>query len=231
LKRILAINPNTTEAITKLVTKHLRDAVSRDIEIIPVTGPFGAPYISSEASYAIAGHAALRSLQDASSERLDCVLLACFGDPGLFALREVAEVPVVGLAEASMQEAAERPGSFSIVTGGRRWQPMLERLALELGFAPKLASIRPIRLTGAEMAASPDAAIELLAVEVRAARERDGAGAVILGGAGLAGLGERVAQASGVAVIDSVAAGARRAEALARSGKAHYSRLSPEIES
>ena len=217
--------------MTQLVAKHLRDAVSKDIEIAPVTGTFGAPYISSEASYAIAGHAALRSLQDASSEKFDCVLLACFGDPGLFALREASDVPVVGLAEASMQEAAERAGAFSIVTGGRRWPPMLERLARELGFAPKLASIRPIALTGGQVAEAPDAAIELLAVQARAARERDGAGAVILGGAGLAGLGERVAQASGVAVIDSVAAGARRAEALARSGKAHYSRLSPEIES
>jgi len=229
VKRILTINPNTTEKITQLVAKHLREAVSKDIEIVSATGAFGSPYISSEASYTVAGHAALDCLE--KNKQCDAVLLACFGDPGLFALREASDVPVVGLAEASMQEAAERPGWFSIVTGGRRWQPMLERLARELGFAPKLASIRPIALTGGQVMEAPEAAVGLLAAECRAARERDGAGAVILGGAGLAGLAERVAQASGVAVIDSVAAGARRAEALARSGKAHYSRLSPEIES
>lgn len=215
--------------MTQLVAKHLRAAVSTDIEIVTATGKFGSPYISSEASYAVAGHAALDCLE--KNKQYDSILLACFGDPGLFALREVSEVPVVGMAEASMQEAAERGGSFSIVTGGRRWPPMLERLARELGFAPKLASIRPIEMTGGQVAEAPDAAIGLLAAECRAARERDGAATVILGGAGLAGLGERIAQASGVAVIDSVAAGARRAEALARSASAHYSRLSREIES
>jgi allantoin racemase len=229
VKRILAINPNTTERITRLVAKHLRAAISRDMEILPATGAFGSPYISSEASYAVAGHAALDCYE--KNKQCDAVLLACFGDPGLFALREAAEVPVVGLAEASMQEAAERSGAFSIVTGGRRWPPMLERLARELGFAPKLASVRAIPLTGGQVSEDPDAAIGLLAAECRAAHERDGAAAVILGGAGLAGLGERVAQASGVAVIDGVEAGARRAEALARSGKPHYSRMPKEIES
>lgn len=217
--------------MTQLVAKHLRAAVSADMEIVPATGKFGSPYISSEASFAVAAHAALNCHEDFSTEKFNCILIACFGDPGLHALREVSTVPVIGLAEASMQEAAERGGTFSIVTGGRRWPPMLERLARELGFAARLASIRPIALTGGQVAEAPDAAIGLLAAECRAARERDGAGAVILGGAGLAGLGERVAQASGVAVIDSVEAGARRAEALARSGRAHYSRLSPEIES
>jgi len=227
VKRILAINPNTTQSITDLVAKHLRAMVSKDVEIVPATGAFGAPYISTEAAYAVAGHAALDCLEKDPS--CDAVLLACFGDPGLFALREVSAVPVVGLAEASMQEAAERAGAFSIVTGGRRWPPMLERLARELGFTAKLASIRPITLTGGQVAAAPQAAIGALAAECRAAREADGAAVVILGGAGLAGLAERVARESGVEIIDSVAAGGRVAEALARSGEAHYSRIPPEV--
>jgi len=227
VKRILAINPNTTDRITQLVTTHLRAALSKDIEVVPATGAFGSPYISTEAAYAVAGHAALDCLQ--RNPGCDAVLLACFGDPGLFALREAADVPVVGLAEACMQEAAGRAGSFSIVTGGRRWPAMLERLARELGFAARLASIRPIELTGGQVFEAPDQAIGLLAAECRAARELDGATTVILGGAGLAGLAERVARESGVEIIDSVAAGGRVAEALARSGKAHYSRISPEV--
>ena len=107
---------------------------------------------------------------------------------------------------------------------------MLERLARELGFAPKLASVRPIALTGGQVFEAPERAIGLLAAECRAARERDGAGVVILGGAGLAGLAGRVAHESGVEVLDSIEAGARAAEALARSGRAHYSRLPKEIE-
>jgi allantoin racemase len=224
VSRILAINPNTSSDITSLVIRHLRAVVSRDTEIRAATGAFGHSYISSEAAYAVAGHAALDAYEKHGAD-CDSVLLACFGDPGLFALREVAAVPVLGMAEASMQEARGR--RFSIVTGGRRWPPMLERLALALGFAGHLASIRPIALTGAEVAANPEAAIGTLAAECRAAVERDGAEMVILGGAGLAGLGARVAAASGASVIDNIEAAARRAEAAARSGRFHYPRSEP----
>jgi allantoin racemase len=233
LKRILVINPNTTEAITRKVAAQVRATVGTDMQLVPVTGAFGSPYISTEAAYAVAAHAAL----DAYEKNVGCdaVLLACFGDPGLFALREASRVPVVGLAEASMQEAAEREGAFSIVTGGRRWPAILARLARDLGFAPRLASVRSIELTGGEVFEALEdgnpRAIGLLAAQCRAAREGDGAATVILGGAGLAGLGPRVARESGVEVIDSVEAGARRAEALARGGSAHYARPSRESES
>ena len=159
---ILAINPNTTGAVSALVERHLHAAVPA-IDWRMATGRFGARYITSEASYAIAAHAAI----DAWAEHeagCDAVLLACFGDPGLYALRELSPVPVVGLAEAAMQAAAAEAPRFSIVTGGARWVPMLERLALTLGFAPKLAGVRAIAVTGGQAAADPEGAVAALAL-------------------------------------------------------------------
>ncbi len=226
---ILAINPNTTEAVSALLERHLR-AAAPAIRWRMATGRFGARYIASEAAYAIASHAAIDAwAEDAahSPERCDAVLLACFGDPGLHALRELSPAPVVGLAEASMQAAAERAGNaarFSIVTGGSGWGPMLERLARELGFGPKLASVRTIGITGGQAAVDPDGAVAALARACREAHDEDGAGAVILGGAGFAGLAERVSTLTGIAVIDSVAAGARAAERLALGAPCSYAR-------
>ena len=221
---ILAINPNTTAAITDLVARHLRGAAAPDIEWRPVTGRFGARYISAEAGYAVAGHAAIEAYAD-NAQGIDAVLLACFGDPGLFALREIASVPVVGLAEASMTEAVRQVKRFSIVTGGRRWAPMLYRLAAALGFSEALANVRTIALTGVQIAADPDAAIEFLAAECRNAERVDGAEAVILGGAGLAGLAPRVQEHVEVMLIDNIVAGARQAELLARGASSHYERI------
>ncbi len=218
---ILAINPNTTTSITDLVAGHLRGAGGPDIEWKAVTGRFGARYISAEASYAIAGHAAIDAYAE-HAEGIDAVLLACFGDPGLFALREIASVPVIGLAEASMTEAASKVPRFSIVTGGPRWAPMLHRLAEALGFSESLVNVRTIALTGVQIAANPDAAIDLLATECRKAQRVDGAGAVILGGAGLAGLAPRVQAHVEVMIIDNVVAGARQAASLARGAPMHY---------
>jgi Asp/Glu/hydantoin racemase len=215
--RLLVINPNTTPSITDLVTRHVRDAVGDEFELTPATGRFGCAYIATEACFAIGAHAALDCFASHGAV-CDAVLLACFGDPGLFALREISPVPVVGLAEASMSEAAETAGCFSIVTGGARWKPMLERFAAEIGRGEALASVRTVALSGAQIAADPDSALDLLAAECRAAAERDGAKAVILGGAGLAGLAARIAERVPVPLLDSVLAGARRAAGLARSG-------------
>ncbi len=227
MPRILILNPNTTASVTELVTGHARAVLGETVECVPATARFGANYISNEAAYAIAGHSALDGVAEFATG-CDAVLLACFGDPGLFALREVCAMPVIGLAEAAMREAAMH-GRFSIVTGGALWRPMLERLAAALGYAGKVARIRTIALTGAEIAADPEGAIAFLAAECRAAALEDDAQAVILGGAALAGMATRIAPQVKVPVIDSVHAGARVAAALAadyaRSAKrapAHY---------
>ena len=65
-------------------------------------------------------------------------MLACFGDPGLAALKEVSTVPVVGMADASILQACAIGKRFSIVTGGERWKPMLEEFVGEPG--PRLAA-------------------------------------------------------------------------------------------
>ncbi len=152
------------------------------------------------------GHAAL----DAYAEHgagCDAVYLACFGDPGLFALQELAPVPVVGMAAASCQAAARLAPRFSIVTGGERWGPMLREFVGSLGLGQSLAAVETVAPTGADIAADPDAAIALLAQACRRTAERDGAGAVVLGGAGLAGLAARVQPHLDIPVLCSTETG------------------------
>ena len=203
MPRVLLINANTTRSVTDLIEHHARAAIGEEVQIRSVTAAFGAPYVTTEAAYAVAGHAALDCLQR-HAEGCDAVLIACFGDPGLFALREAARVPVLGMAEACMAEAA-KSGRFSIVTGGPAWKPMLERLALSLGFASSLASVRALRLTGPELALDPSMIVE----EVRKAADEDGARSVIIGGAALAGIAARIADKVDAPLIDSVACAAR----------------------
>lgn len=223
---VLAINPNTNDAVSALVARNLKQAAPA-IDWRMATGRFGARYILSEAAYAIAAHAAIDAWASHARE-CDAVLLACFGDPGLFALRELCPVPVVGLAEASMHAAAAAGGRFSIVTGGARWPPMLERLAQALGYGSKLAGTRAIVITGAEAAADPERAVAALAAACRSASNEDEAEVVILGGAGFAGLGARVEALAGLRVIDSVAEGAHAAAALALGSPPRYVRAASD---
>ena len=115
--RILLINPNTSPELTERIAGLARASVAGDAAIVPATGRFGARYITTRASAAIAAHAALDAFAEHGTD-CDAVLLACFGDPGLAALKELSPVPVVGMAEASCHEACRRGRRFAIVTGG-----------------------------------------------------------------------------------------------------------------
>jgi Asp/Glu/hydantoin racemase len=123
------------------------------------------------------------------------------------ALRESSPVPVTGLAEAAFIEAA-RHGRFAIVTGGDRWAPILQRQAQSLGHAPALAGIHTVAPTGAQLAADPAAARTLLTQACLDAVRELGVQAVILGGAGLAGMAAGIQPYVDVPIVDSVVAGA-----------------------
>jgi Asp/Glu/hydantoin racemase len=204
--RILLINPNTSDSVTALVAQHVEVIAGDAASFVPVTGRFGARYISTRASAAIAGHAALDALAT-HGNGCDAVYLACFGDPGLLALREISDVPVVGMAEASCLEACHRGRRFAIVTGGALWRPMLTEFVASLGLADRLATVRTIVPTGGEIAANPDAALAQLAAACTDCATDDGADVVILGGAALAGLAARIQPMVPVPVLCSVEVG------------------------
>jgi len=212
--KLLLINPNTTAAITDLVLAEAGKAAAPGTEVRAVTGRFGARYIASRASYVIAGHAALDAYAEHGTDA-DAVVLACFGDPGLHALREMAHQPVVGMAEAACRAAVAEPGRFAIVTGGERWGPMLREFVAGLGLAGRLAAVETVAPSGADIASDPGPALDVLAEACRTCVEKHGASRVILGGAGLAGITPRLAGRVPAPLIDGLAVAVRAAERLA----------------
>lgn len=204
-KRILVINPNTSESVTELLLTHCR-RLHDDVEWHGVTSRLGAPYIATELAYALAAHAVL----DAYAEHVDhhdAVFLACFGDPGLQALREIAAAPVVGLAQSSFVAAGAR-GRFAVVTGGHAWAPMLQRFARAQRLDANLVGIHTVALSGAELAASPEHARNLL-VDAAQRGVAAGAGCILLGGAALAGMASAIQGRVPVPVLDNVALAAQ----------------------
>lgn len=214
--KLLLINPNTTVAVTEKVLGVARQMVEPGTELVGATGRFGAAYVASRSAYAIAGHAALDAWAQASElHDFDAVLLACFGDPGLDGLRELCDVPVIGMADASIQLAASLGKRFGIVTGGERWGPMLRDFVASRGLLNRLASIQTVAPTGGDIARDPEGSLALLAKACRAAAD-EGAETVILGGAGLAGLGAAIRDQVPVPLIDSTEASVRMTETAAR---------------
>jgi allantoin racemase len=208
--RILVINPNTSEWVTEILAARTREIAGSGVTVFAATARFGSPYIASRAAAAIAGHAALDALAEHVSD-CDVVLLACFGDPGLAALREVSPAPVVALAEASVRAACGLGPRFAIVTAGPAWEPMLREMVVTSGLSHRLAAIRTIDQAGDAVAHDPASALDRLVEACNACVNESQADSVILGGAGLCGLAAAVQGEVPVPVICSVEAGARAA--------------------
>lgn len=211
MRHLLLINPNTSTSTTERLAQTLRPLLPVGVQLALRTATFGARYIACEASHAVAGAAVLESWAEhlagleGQAASLQGVLIGCFGDPGLFALRESSACPVTGLAEASFIEAARR-GPFAIVTSGERWKPMLQRLALSLGYGGRLLHVETVAPTGAEMQADPQTTLCQLAQACRAAA-RPGVASIIVGGAGLAGYAQALQAQVELPLIDSAHAG------------------------
>lgn len=213
--RLLLLNANASQSITDLVVAAARPLASPTTELVGVTARFGPLYIGTRAGYAIASHAALDAYA-AYGHGADVVVLACFGDPGLGALQEIATVPVIGMAEASCRAAADGGRRFAVVTGGERWIRMLTEYVATLGLSAQLGGVHAVAPTGAEIAADPEGSIALLADGCRTAVKRFDADVVVLGGAGLAPIAPRVAALLDFPVIDGLAAAITAAEASVR---------------
>ena len=203
---LLVLNPNTSDAVSATLHRHAVAAAPPGGTVRVATARFGARYISDEVAAAIAGHAALDAFAAhvAVHGQPDAVLLGCFGDPGLFALRALSPVPVLGLAEAAMGEAAGH-GPFVVLTGGHAWGPMLARLLPGLALPAPCLGVHTLAPGGGAIAADPDAGAELLRAGAREALARwPSAQALLIGGAGLAGFAARLAPPLPLPVLDSV---------------------------
>lgn len=204
---LLLLNPNTSAGISQRLSVIAQAQAPLGVQVRVATARLGAAYIGSEAAAALAAHAALDAwAADVVAHGLpDAVLLACFGDPGLHALRALSPVPVLGLAEAAMQAAAAH-GPFVVVTGGAAWVPILQRFARTLDLPQPLLGVHAVAPQGGALAAAPEAAAAMLSQAARDALARwPAARSVLLGGAGLAGMAPALAGAVPVPVLCNVA--------------------------
>lgn len=212
--RILLANPNTSQSITDRIAAVARAAASPGTEVVAVTGDSGVPYIATRAEAAVAGRTTLE-LMAAHAPGCDAAVVAAFGDPGVGGARELLDIPVIGLAEAAMLTACMLGRRFAVVTFATALGPWYRECVEYNGLAGRLAAIRcldgPFRDIGDVQVEKEALLVELCA---RAVRE-DEADVIVLGGAPLAGLAEKVRDRVAVPLVDGVAAAIRQAEVLA----------------
>jgi len=217
--RILIINPNTSDEMTKGIDLTAKKYARKDTKIISVSNRKGPASIESNYETALSLEGVLGWVLQANREKYDAVILACYGDPGLEASREISEIPVYGIGETSMHFAAMLGRKFSVITDLPREIPWVKRDVTRFGLNAKFASARAPGIAVLELQSSFDTTLKGLIKESKKAIEEDGAEVICLGCAGMAGYDEAVEKATGVPVLDGVVCAVKFAEAMYDYGK------------
>ncbi len=214
--KILVINPNTTASMTSKIGAAARAVARADTEIVAANSQNGPASIQGFLDVATCVPGLLEEV--ARHSDVDAIVVACFDDTGVDAVRSLVSVPVLGIGEAAYHAASMISTKFSVITTLSRSVPGLENNLLRYGLAQKCARVRATDIPVLKLEEGDPATLEKIRAEIRLAIDQDKAEAIVLGCAGMADLMEQLSAEFGLPVIDGVAAGVTFAEALVNNG-------------
>lgn len=204
--RIALLNPNTSASTTELMLSCARRAAPPSVLIDGRTVPHGCAMITNQADLDQAAEVVADYGQEIAAQGFDAIIVAGFGDPGLDPLRRRIKLPVTGLAEAGIGEAARGGRRFSIVTVTPELEASLRAAAIRHGSEGMLASIRFTSGPLAKVMDTPAGLEDALLRGCIEAIDMDAAQAIVIGGGPLAQAAGALAARLNVPVIDPVAA-------------------------
>ncbi|WP_433598415.1 aspartate/glutamate racemase family protein [Nocardia sp. CA-135953] len=210
--RIRVVNPNTTRAMTDTIEQCAQAVAGRDTLLDAVTAEMGPASIESHYDEALSVPGILAAIRRGEQEGVDGYVIACFGDPGLDAARELARGPVIGIAEAAMHTASHLGGGFSIVTTLGRTIGRADELVYRYGMQRFCRGIHACEIPVLALE-DPDTR-KIVTEACGDAVDADGSDAIVLGCAGMADLCNHIRDEIGVPVIDGVAAATLTAQSL-----------------
>lgn len=211
---IQIINPNTSEEMTTSIYEAALAVANPTSEIWAVCPKNGVASIEGHYDEAIAGTELLKLIQKGKDKKVNGHIIACFGDPALHAARELADAPVIGIAEAAFHIATLIATKFSIVTTLPRTKIIAEHLLDQYGFRHKCSKIRTIDLPVLELESDSQNAYLALLNSCQEAKKNDDIGAIVLGCGGMSKMTEKLAKELNIPVIDGVSAAIKLLESL-----------------
>ncbi|MGA1288942.1 MAG: aspartate/glutamate racemase family protein [Rubrivivax sp.] len=205
---LLVLNPNSTRA----VTDHIATAVA------PLQHPEGPRIVCETLASGPPGIETQAHVDGITEKMLDWwkhhpqrqqatgLVIACFSDPGLHAMREELSIPVIGCAEAAYHTAASLGGPFGVISILSRSVPRHLRQIRLLGMEHLLAADLPIEVSVVDLGDEALTFGRMRSVGECLVRQH-GARVVVMGCAGMARYRRRLEDTLGVPVVDPTQAG------------------------
>jgi Asp/Glu/hydantoin racemase len=197
---LFVINPNSSQSVTDGIAGAVAPLHGMGTDIACLTLSEGPPGIESQAQ-ADAVIPPLLALAERLEPQAVAFVIACFGDPGLHALRDRTAKPVLGIQECAVMTAltlGQRFGVIAILPGSI---PRHLRAFGAMGVTDRLAGDRALNLGVADLADDTITLARMTEVG-RELRDRDGADVLIMGCAGMARYRAPLEDALGLPVVE-----------------------------
>jgi allantoin racemase len=221
--RILVINPNSTDAVTRAIDDamaQLRFPGGPDIKCVTLRE--GPPAVESQRDADAVILPLCRVIREAEAE-FAAFVIACFSDPGLFSAREATAKPVLGIAECGILTALTMGHRYGVISILARSVPRHLRYIAAMGVGQRLAADLPLGLGVLELADARNTLTRMIDAG-RRLRDQHGADVLVMGCSGMAPYRADLEEAVGLPVVEPTQAAVAMAIARIRLG---WGRSSP----
>jgi len=207
---IYVINPNSTQRVTDGIDAAmapLRMAGGPQISCLTLTsGPAGIQTQHDVESVTLPLTMLARSLE----EKASAFVIACFSDPGLYAVREAVTKPVLGIMECGILTALTLGQRFGVIAILDSSIPRHLRAYGAMGVNQRLAGELAIGLSVTELSQF-DRTLARMVHTGKRLRDEKGADVIVMGCAGMALYRNPLQDALGIPVVEPSQAAAAMA--------------------
>ena len=199
--KILVINPNSTEAVTRGIDEACAPLRMPGGPVIDcVTLRQGPPGIETQ-QHVDGVVAPLLALVKKNEKKYSAFVIACYSDPGLHSLREATKKPVLGISECGILTALTLGQKFGVIAILKKSIPRHLRYVGAMGVSERLAGELPVGLGVTELSNEKKTFGRMVAVG-KALRDTHGADVVVMGCAGMARYRKPLQDAIGIPVVE-----------------------------
>ena len=217
MDKILVINPNSSEAVTRGIDEAcapLRMPGGPQIEC--ATLKEGPPGIETQ-QHVDSVVSPLVKLVKEKKEDFSAFVIACYSDPGLHAAREATKKPVLGISECGILTALTLGQKFGVIAILQKSIPRHLRYMGALGVMDRLAGELPVGLPVVELSDEKKTFGRMMDVGKRL-RDEHGADVIVMGCAGMARYRKPLQEAVGIPVVEPTQAAVTMAIGRVRLG-------------
>lgn len=213
---LLVVNPNTTASMTETIDRAAKRVARPGTRIVTVGSETGPPSIQGYLDGALCLAGMLEQVERHGS--VDGVVIACFDDTGLDAVRCLVDAPVLGIGQSACYAARMLSNRFTVITTLSRSVPLLEANLQRYGLTSRIAAVRATDIPVLELECMSSETMDTMRRVIEAAIKEDRSDAIVLGCAGMTDLMQRLSKEFGMPVIDGLSCAVTMAEALVAAG-------------